>query len=74
MQINANHVRAVTDGHWVTGVVRLIHRGGRVHVWEVRISDEQERLVCISRCTLAVIEKPSAYTTPEARAGGEPFP
>lgn len=67
MEINANHLRAVTDGHWVTGEVRLIHRGGRVHVWEVRISDEQERLVCISRCTLAVIEKPSAYTTPEAR-------
>ena len=67
MEINANHLRPVADG-WVTGVARPIHRGGQVHVWEVRISDGQERLVCISRCTLAVIEKPSAYTTPESRS------
>ena len=66
MEINANHLRPVAGG-WVTGVVRPIHRGDRVHVWEVRISDGQEQLVCISRCTLAVIEKPSAYTTPESR-------
>jgi 1,4-dihydroxy-2-naphthoyl-CoA hydrolase len=67
MEINANHLRPVAGG-WVTGIARPIHRGGRVHVWEVRISDEQERLVCISRCTLAVIETPSAYTIPETRS------
>jgi 1,4-dihydroxy-2-naphthoyl-CoA hydrolase len=67
MEINANHLRPVVGG-WVMGVARPIHLGGRVHVWEVRISDDQERLVCISRCTLAVIEKPSAYTTPESRS------
>ena len=67
MEINANHLRPVAGG-WVTGVARPIHRGGRVHVWEVRISDDQERLVCISRCTLAVIEKPSAYTIPDSRS------
>ncbi|MGO4103697.1 hotdog fold thioesterase [Leifsonia sp. YAF41] len=67
MEINANHLRPVAEG-WVTGVARPIHRGERVHVWEVRISDGQERLVSISRCTLAVIEKPSAYTTPESRS------
>ena len=67
MEINANHLRPVAGG-WVTGTARPIHRGGRVHVWEVRIFDDQDRLVCISRCTLAVIEKPSAYTTPESRS------
>lgn len=66
MEINANHLRPVAGG-WVTGIARPIHLGGRVHVWEVRIVDDQERIVCISRCTLAVIEKPSAYTTPESR-------
>ncbi|WP_394770819.1 hotdog fold thioesterase [Lacisediminihabitans sp.] len=67
MEINANHLRPVAGG-WVTGVARAIHRGARVQVWEVRISDREERLVCISRCTLAVIETPSAYTTPESRS------
>lgn len=66
MEINANHLRPAATG-WVTGVARPIHRGERVHVWEVRIADDRDRLVCISRCTLAVIEKPSLYTTPEWR-------
>lgn len=67
MEINANHLQPVKAG-WVTGIARPIYRGGRVHVWEVRISDSEERLVCISRCTLAVIEKPSAYASPESRS------
>lgn len=67
MEINANHLRPVARG-WVTGVASLLHRGGRVQVWEVRISDDEERLACISRCTLAVIEKPSTYATPESRS------
>jgi 1,4-dihydroxy-2-naphthoyl-CoA hydrolase len=54
MEINANHLRPVTSG-WVTGVVRPIALGRRTQVWEVRISDEQDRLVCVSRCTMAVI-------------------
>jgi acyl-coenzyme A thioesterase PaaI-like protein len=36
-------------------------------VWEVRITDEAGKLVCISRCTLAVIEQRSTYTTADAR-------
>ncbi|MEO6115400.1 MAG: hotdog fold thioesterase [Pseudolysinimonas sp.] len=66
MEINANHLRPVTEG-WVTGVARPIHRGSRVQVWEVRISDAQDRLVCISRCTLAVTEQTSTYARPESR-------
>ena len=54
MEINANHLRPVTSG-WVTGVARPIALGRRTQVWEIRITDDDERLVCISRCTMAVI-------------------
>ena len=54
MEINANHIRPVTSG-WVTGVVRPIALGRRTQVWEVRITDEGGKLVCVSRCTMAVI-------------------
>ena len=55
MEINANHLRPVTSG-WVTGTARPISLGRRSQVWEVRIVDGDHWLVCISRCTLAVIE------------------
>ncbi|SDS62820.1 hotdog fold thioesterase [Microterricola viridarii] len=67
MEINANHLRPVAEG-WVTGVARPIYRGGRAQVWEVRIADDQDRLVCISRCTLAVLEVPTTYLSAEQRA------
>jgi 1,4-dihydroxy-2-naphthoyl-CoA hydrolase len=58
LEINANHLRAKK-----TGVVRAtatpIHVGRSTHVWEVRIVDEEERLVCMSRCTLAVVPRGS---------------
>lgn len=59
-EINANHVRAVKEG-FVIGTARPLHLGRRSHVWEIRIVDEQERLVCISRITMAIIDRqPSA--------------
>ena len=57
MEINANHVRPVSAG-WVTGTARPVALGRRSQVWEVRIVDDNDRLVCISRCTLAVIDGP----------------
>jgi len=57
MEINANHVRPVSAG-WVTGTARPIALGRRSQVWEVRIVDDDDRLVCISRCTMAVIDAP----------------
>ena len=53
LEINANHVRSVTEGI-VTGTARPFHIGGSTQVWEIRIEDEQQRLVCISRLTVAV--------------------
>ena len=55
MEINANHLRPVAAG-WVTGTARPISLGRRNQVWEVRIVDEDDKLVCISRCTIAVID------------------
>ena len=57
-EINANHVRAVTGGY-VIGTARPHHIGRRSHVWEIRIADEQDRLVCISRITMFVMERPA---------------
>ena len=54
LEINANHLRPVRDGV-VTAVGTPVHLGRSTQVWEIRISDARERLVCISRCTLAVV-------------------
>jgi uncharacterized protein (TIGR00369 family) len=55
-EINANHLRSVTDGH-VTGTARPLHTGRRSHVWDVQLTDDRNRLVCISRLTLAVLPR-----------------
>lgn len=59
-EINANHIRAVAEG-WVYGIARPVHVGRSSQVWEVRISDERDRLVCISRVTMAVLATPMRY-------------
>ncbi len=58
LDINANHVRAVTGG-LVTGTARPIHLGRSTQVWEIRIEDEQQQLTCISRLTMAVVPRRS---------------
>ena len=56
VEINANHIRAKKDGV-VTGTGTPIHVGRSTQVWEVRIVDEGQRTVCVSRCTLAVVPR-----------------
>ena len=56
LEINANHVRGVRDG-WVIATARPLHRGRTTQLWEIRITDTADKLVCISRLTIAVIEK-----------------
>ena len=58
LEINANHLRGVRSG-WVTGTARPIHLGRTTHVWDVRILDEAGKAVCVSRCTVAVIDRPA---------------
>lgn len=54
LEINANHLRSVDTG-WVTGIARPLHIGASTHVWDIRITDDKERLVCIARLTMAII-------------------
>lgn len=55
LEINANHVKSKRDGI-VTAVAEVIHQGKTTMVWEIKIKDEKDQLICISRCTLAVIK------------------
>lgn len=55
VEINANHVRSVKRGGRVHGISSPIHKGRQIHVWETKIFNEDEKLVCVSRCTLAII-------------------
>lgn len=56
-EINANHLRPARQGH-VHGRARPIHLGRRSQVWAIEIVDDRQRLVCVSRLTLAVTERP----------------
>jgi 1,4-dihydroxy-2-naphthoyl-CoA hydrolase len=54
LELNANHIRACRDGK-VTGTARPLHIGRRTQVWDIRIVDAEDRLVCASRLTLSVL-------------------
>ncbi len=54
LDINANHLRGVSQG-LVTGTAKPVHLGKSTHVWEIKICDDQERLTCIARLTMAVV-------------------
>jgi uncharacterized protein (TIGR00369 family) len=54
LEINANHIRAVRDGH-VTATATPLHVGRRTQVWEARIVDDKGKLVCVCRCTLGTV-------------------
>jgi 1,4-dihydroxy-2-naphthoyl-CoA hydrolase len=56
LEINANHLRAKRDGA-ITAVATPIHIGRRTQVWDIRITDEVDKPVCVSRCTLAVVPR-----------------
>ncbi|MGF6954082.1 1,4-dihydroxy-2-naphthoyl-CoA hydrolase [Neobacillus sp. B4I6] len=55
LEINANHVRPKMEGV-VTAVGTVLHQGKSTQVWDIKITDEKDRLVCVSRCTMAVIK------------------
>ena len=58
VELNANHIRGKRDGV-VTATATPLQRGRTIHVWDIRIEDEESRLVCVSRCTLAIIPRRS---------------
>ena len=55
-EINANHLRGKSEG-WLTGTARPLHLGQRSQVWEIRMIDEDDRLISVSRLTMARVEK-----------------
>jgi len=57
VEINANHLRGKRDGN-VRGTASPIHLGRSTHVWSIEIVDEAGRIICISRCTLAIVPIP----------------
>jgi 1,4-dihydroxy-2-naphthoyl-CoA hydrolase len=56
LEINANHIRSKRDG-FVKAIGTVIHHGKTTMVWDIKIMDEEENLICISRCTIAVIKR-----------------
>ena len=56
LEINANHIRSVREGY-VKGVAKPIHVGKKTQVWEIRITTLEAELVCVSRITLAVLDR-----------------
>jgi 1,4-dihydroxy-2-naphthoyl-CoA hydrolase len=56
LEINANHIRSAKDG-FVTGLVKPLHLGNSTHVWDIKIFDEKEKLVCVSRLTVVVMPR-----------------
>jgi len=56
MEINANHLRPVTGGK-VSARAEPIHIGRTSHVWSIRITDDRGRLICVSRLTMAVVQR-----------------
>ena len=69
IEINANHLRPVAEG-WVYGSARPVNLGRTIQVWEVRISNQQDKLVCISRVTMAVLNGRASTDGRCPRAGG----
>lgn len=56
LEINANHLKSVREGQ-VKGIAKPVHLGKSTQVWEIKIFDESEKLCCISRITMAILEK-----------------
>lgn len=56
MEINANHIRSKKEGVLIATATPL-HRGRTTMVWDIKLTDENEKLICVSRCTMAVIKR-----------------
>jgi 1,4-dihydroxy-2-naphthoyl-CoA hydrolase len=63
LEINASHLRSKREGT-LTGTATPIRLGRTAHVWDVRITDENERLICVSRCTIAIVDRPPENGSP----------
>lgn len=55
IEVNANHVKSIREG-WVYGEAKIVHRGGKLHVWSIEIKNEEGELICTSRLTVMIIQ------------------
>lgn len=56
LEINANHIRSATEGYvWATA--KPLHLGKTTHVWDIKILDDNDKLICVSRLTVAILDK-----------------
>jgi 1,4-dihydroxy-2-naphthoyl-CoA hydrolase len=58
-ELNCSHLRSVSSGH-ITATATPIRKGRSVHVWAIDVHDDDNRLICVSRCTLQVLDAPGA--------------
>lgn len=56
LEINANHIKSVKQG-FVFGKVTPVHVGKSTHLWEIKITNESEQLICVSKITIAILDK-----------------
>ena len=57
LEVNANHLRPVKSG-LVKGICKVLHRGAKTHIWDIKIYDDRGKMNCVSRLTVAIINKP----------------
>ena len=56
IEINANHIRSAKSG-FVTGIASPLHLGATTHVWDIKMYDERDKMICVSRLTVAVLKR-----------------
>ena len=56
LEINANHIRSAREG-FVTAKAIPLHLGSSTHIWDIKIHDDQDKLICVSRLTVAILQK-----------------
>ncbi|HEX8546900.1 MAG TPA: hotdog fold thioesterase [Cytophagaceae bacterium] len=57
LEVNANHIKSATTG-FVYGKAQILHCGRKTQVWDIKIHNENKALVCASRITMAILDKP----------------
>ncbi|MGB7925656.1 MAG: hotdog fold thioesterase [Pyrinomonadaceae bacterium] len=73
VEINANHLRSVSEGR-VVAEARPVYTGRQMSVWAIEIKDERQRLICVSRCTLALKPGSALSSAPPSEAVGAESP
>ena len=63
LEINANHIRSARDGY-VTAIATPLHLGLNTHVWDIKIYDELNKMICVSRLTVAIIPRKESFRQP----------